>query len=276
MASRNKTSLVASLRPGTRRKLPFVILALVVALASGCAVGSHHVEVGHESSAHHQDAHHSISPSTGGTYAEGSGLETAIANVPAQIPVYDGEPYVELNGGTPDFTADELALPSFESYAPLDSLGRSVCGFAMVSDETRPANNERRGNISNIKPTGWRQGFYDFIVGESLYNRSHLIAWSLSAENDNPCNLMTGTIYMNQDNMEPFESQILAYIRNTGNHVLIRSTPVFEGTDLLAKGIHYEAYSVEDDGGTICFNVFLFNVQPGVEIDNATGANWEE
>lgn len=203
--------------------------------------------------------------------AAGDSQSTAISA--DDLPEYQGEASVTLNGGMPSFTAEELQLPTFEEYAPLDSLGRCGAAFAMVSDETRPAANEKRGSISYIHPTGWEQGRYPFINGESLYNRSHLIAWSLGAENDNPRNLITGTTYMNQGTMQLVENRILGYIRNTGNHALVRVTPWFEGDDLLARGVQYEAYSVEDQGRSVCVNEFMFNVQPGVLIDYATGAN---
>lgn len=189
----------------------------------------------------------------------------------SNLPSYQGNPSVVVNGDLPAFTAEELSLQTFEDYAPLDGQGRCGTAFALVSDETRPATGEKRSSISSIRPTGWCQASYDFVQGGSLYNRSHLIAWSLGAENANPRNLITGTASMNQSVMQPLENRILEYIRNTGRHVLVRVTPVFSGRDLVARGVQYEAYSVEDAGTAICMNRFLFNVQPGVEIDYATG-----
>lgn len=200
--------------------------------------------------------------------ADGEGRITA-----ADVPEYTGEASVEINGGIPAFTAEDLARTTFEEYAPLDSLGRCGTAFALVSDDTRPANGEKRGNISAIKPTGWVQGRYEDLPDGSLYNRSHLIAWSLGAENDNPRNLITGTVSMNQGVMQGVESRILAYIRNTGNHVLVRVTPVFVGNELLARGVQYEALSIEDGGRAVCVNEFMFNVQPGIQLDYATGEN---
>lgn len=192
------------------------------------------------------------------------------------MPAYTGEASVAVNGGVPAFTQEELARGTFEDYAPLDSLDRCGTAFALVSDETRPANGEKRGNISAIKPTGWVQGRYEDLPDGSLYNRSHLIAWSLGAENDNPCNLITGTSFMNQGTMQGVETRILAYIRNTGNHVLVRVTPVFVGDELLARGVQYEALSIEDGGQAVCVNEFMFNVQPGIRLDYATGCNERE
>ena len=189
------------------------------------------------------------------------------------VPAYAGEASVAVNGGVPGFTQEDLARGTFEDYAPLDSLGRCGMAFALVSDETRPANGEKRGNISAIKPTGWVQGRYEDLPDGSLYNRSHLIAWSLGAENDNPRNLITGTSFMNQGTMQGVENRILAYIRNTGNHVLVRVTPVFVGDELLARGVQYEALSIEDGGQAVCVNEFMFNVQPGIRLDYATGLN---
>lgn len=209
------------------------------------------------------------------TVTDTSTIPAAAIVTPDTIPEYTGEALVDIDGGIPAFTPEELAAETFESYAPLDSFGRAGQAFALVSDETTPAPGAKRGNISYIHPTGWRQKQYDFIQGGSLYNRSHLIAYSLADESDNENNLITGTTYMNQGAMQEIESRILAYIRNTGNHVLVRATPIYEGDDLVARGIQYEAFSIEDNGQTICENVFLFNVQPGVEIDYATGKNWE-
>ena len=196
------------------------------------------------------------------------------------IPEYSGDPYVTIDvtsanpDGTPAFTEEELAQAAagaFEEYSALDALGRCGAALACVGTETMPAEDEERGDISSIHPTGWEQAEYDFIDGGVLYNRCHLIAWSLAAENDNELNLITGTRYLNVEGMLPFETQILAYIEQTGNHVLYRVTPLFEGDELVARGVQLEAWSVEDDGSGICFNVYCYNVQPGVEIDYATG-----
>ncbi len=189
----------------------------------------------------------------------------------SSIPPYSGEPFTNINGGVPQFGAEELAQNTFEKYGPLDNLGRATMAFALVSDETRPKSGEKRQSISEIHPSGWRQAQYDSIQGGSLYNRSHLIAWSLSDENANPRNLITGTTYMNQETMQGFEQRILGHIRNTGNHVLLRVTPVYQGSELVARGVHYEAQSIEDGGRAISINAFLWNVQPGIAIDYATG-----
>ena len=198
------------------------------------------------------------------------------------IPEYSDSPYVALDAtsanadGTPAFTEEELtraAAGAFEEYSALDSLGRCGAALACVGAETMPADGEERGDISSIHPTGWEQAEYDFIDGGVLYNRCHLIAWALAAENDNERNLITGTRYLNVEGMLPFETQILAYIEQTGNHVLYRVTPLFEGDELVARGVQLEAWSVEDDGAGICFNVYCYNVQPGVEIDYATGGS---
>lgn len=134
---------------------------------------------------------------------------------------------------------------------------------------------EERGDIGHIKPTGWHSVQYDFVDGKSLYNRCHLIGWQLSGENDNERNLITGTRYMNVDGMLPFENMIADYVKETGNHVLYRVTPIFVDDELVARGVRMEGYSVEDEGDGVCFDVYAFNVQPGVTIDYATGDNWE-
>lgn len=185
---------------------------------------------------------------------------------------YKGNPYICINDNMPYFTNDQLAFTaSFESYSELDGLGRTQYAQAMLGGSLMPGEGEERGSISSIKPTGWVQAKYDGIDnGGWLYNRCHLIAWSLAGENDNEKNLMTGTRYFNVEGMLPFEMQTLSYLKESGNHVLYRATPVYKDGDLLAKGLLLEAYSIEDDG-ELSFCVFLFNVQPGVEIDYRTG-----
>lgn len=199
----------------------------------------------------------------------------------ADIPAYDGSPYVYINTeggnseGTPSFTDSEIERAksgAFESYSPLDSLGRCGTALACLGPETLPT--DERGSIQSVHPTGWRQNFYEFVEQEALYNRCHLIAWSLSGENANAQNLITGTRSMNTDGMLPFEMKVLDYIRETGNHVLYRATPIFSGMNMLADGVHLEAFSIEDDGN-LQFNIYAYNVEPGVEIDYATGNNQE-
>ena len=189
------------------------------------------------------------------------------------IPAFSGEPYVVIDDNQPSFTASELTTSSFESYAPLDSLGRCGVAYACISTDLMPADGEKRGSISDVKPSGWVTAKYDFVDGKHLYNRCHLIGWQLTAENANRSNLITGTRYMNVDGMLPFENMVADYIKETGSHVMYRVTPIFDGDDLVAQGVQMEAYSVEDDGDGICFNVFCYNVQPGVTIDYADGTN---
>lgn len=189
------------------------------------------------------------------------------------IPAFSGAPYVVLNDNQPSFTSSDLTTSSFESYAPLDSLGRCGVAYASISTDLMPAEGEKRGSISEVKPSGWVTSKYDFVDGKYLYNRCHLIGWQLTAENANRSNLITGTRYMNVDGMLPFENMVADYIKETGNHVMYRVTPVFDGDDLVAQGVQMEAYSVEDDGDGICFNVFCYNVQPGVTINYADGTN---
>ncbi len=189
----------------------------------------------------------------------------------SEIPEYSGSPYVVINGNVPSFNKYELTVKGYETYASLDSLGR--CGGAVAScgKEIMPKENEERGSISSIKPSGWVQAQYDWVSGKYLYNRCHLIGWQLSAENANKRNLITGTRYMNTEGMLPFENMVADYIRETNNHVAYRVTPIYNGSDLVASGVQMEAYSVEDDGEGICFNVFCYNVQPDVTIDYSTG-----
>ena len=187
-----------------------------------------------------------------------------------EIPEYAGEPYVMVNGNIPYFPAEDLTTQPFERYSPLDSLGRCGTAYANISRDTMPA--AERGTIGDVRPSGWHTVRYDDLIdGRYLYNRCHLIGFQLAGENANEKNLITGTRYMNVTGMVSFENKTASYIRNTGNHVLYRVTPIFDGDNLLASGVLMEACSLEDSGEGICFNVFCYNVQPGITIDYATG-----
>lgn len=188
----------------------------------------------------------------------------------SDIPEYSDQPYVEINNNIPTFTDEEKTVESFEFYSELDELGR--CGYAManISKDIMPTT--KRESIGMIKPTGWKTVRYDDLVdGKYLYNRCHLIGYQLAGENANEKNLITGTRYMNVDGMLPFENKVDDYVDETGNHVLYRVIPIFESDNLVASGVQMEAYSVEDDGEGVSFNVYVYNVQPGITIDYATG-----
>lgn len=188
------------------------------------------------------------------------------------IPPFADEPFVVLADNIPEFTQEDKTDESYEYYSALDELGR--CGYAMACIGRDLMPTEDRESISSVKPTGWVQNQYDFVDGKSLYNRCHLIGFQLTGENANERNLITGTRYCNVDGMLPFENMIADYIKETGNHVLYRVTPVYKGDNLVASGVQMEAWSVEDDGAGICFHVYAYNNQPGVQIDYATGENW--
>ena len=190
---------------------------------------------------------------------------------PASVPAYDGSPSVEVNGNVPFFAEADFARQSFEEYSPLDARGRCGSAFALIGEETLPT--EPRGEIHGVHPSGWQSGTYDWVDQGSLYNRCHLIAWQLAGENDNPNNLITGTRTMNTQGMLPYENRVAWYVQTTGNHVLYRVTPVFEGANLVASGVLMEAESVEDVGQGVRFCVWCYNVEPGVRIDYATGKN---
>lgn len=187
----------------------------------------------------------------------------------SNLPEYSDEAYVEINDNVPNFDEKDKTSESFETYSDLDSLGRCGVAYANVGQDLMPT--ENRGSISSVKPTGWQTVKYDCVDGKYLYNRCHLIGYQLTAENANKQNLITGTRYFNVDGMLPFENMVADYVKETNNHVLYRVTPVYDGDDLVAKGVQIEAESVEDDGEGILFNVFVYNVQPGVTIDYATG-----
>ena len=188
------------------------------------------------------------------------------------IPAYMGEPFTVINDNVPFFTEEEMNPEAYEYYSPLDELGRCGVCVAGVGIETMPT--EDRGNIGSVKPTGWVNNKYPGVVdGSYLYNRCHLIGFQLTGENANKGNLITGTRYINVEGMLPFENMVADFVKETGYHVIYRITPVFDGDDLLAHGVLMEAKSVEDDGEGILFNVYCYNVQPGIEIDYATGEN---
>lgn len=190
----------------------------------------------------------------------------------AYVPEYHGEPYCEINNSLPFFKERDITEAAYEFYSPLDGLGRCGVCMACIGQELMPV--KKRGSIGAVKPSGWRLVRYDGIVeGNYLFNRCHLIGYLLTGENANVSNLITGTRYMNTEGMLPFEILTADYIRKTGNHVLYRVTPIFEGGNLLVTGVLMEALSVEDSGDGIRFNVFCYNVQPQIAIDYATGEN---
>lgn len=188
------------------------------------------------------------------------------------IPAYDGKAYVAVNNNEPFFTDSDMTTTAFENYSDLDSLGRCGVAYANICKEIMPT--EKRGKIGMIKPSGWHTVKYDVIKDRYLYNRCHLIGYQLAGENANPKNLITGTRYLNVEGMLPFENLVADYVNNTGNHVLYRVTPMFSGSNLVANGVLIEAKSVEDNGGGILFNVYCYNVQPGVGINYENGDSW--
>lgn len=189
------------------------------------------------------------------------------------VPAFTNEPYVVLNENKPNFSEEDFSKETFEEYSPLDYLGRCGVAFAKVGKETMPK--EPRGEIGMVKPSGWKTAKYDIIDGKYLYNRCHLIGYQLTAENANEKNLITGTRYMNVQGMLPFENMVAEYVKSTNNHVLYRVTPIFEGENLVASGVQIEAESVEDKGENICFNVYVYNVQPGININYSNGESIE-
>jgi len=206
-------------------------------------------------------------PTTGTTVADTESTTFSID----QVGAYSGNPYIAINNNVPYFTDSEMTrTDAFETYSNLDSLGRCGVAYANICNELMPT--EERGEIGSIKPSGWHTAnYHEYIDGNYLYNRCHLIGYQLSGENANEKNLITGTRYLNVQGMLPFENEVADYVESTGNHVLYRVTPIFEGNNLVASGVLMEAYSVEDQGKGIMFNVYCYNVQPGIVIDYATG-----
>lgn len=185
------------------------------------------------------------------------------------IPEYSGDSYVIINNNNPNFLESDITTTSFEKYSDLDYLGRCGVAYANVGIDLMPT--EKRGSIGMIKPSGWHTIKYDIVNGKYLYNRCHLIGYQLTGENANEKNLITCTRYMNTVGMLEFENKVADYVKNTNNHVLYRVTPIFESNNLLATGVEMEALSVEDNGEGIKFNVFVYNVQEGIDIDYTNG-----
>lgn len=209
------------------------------------------------------------------TYQDGQSVQKTIEYYSLDtLPEYSGKPYVALNDNVPQLTITEKDYISYEEYAPLDYLGRCGVSVASIGRDIMPT--EARQSIGSVKPSGWQTAKYDFVDGKYLYNRCHLIGFQLTGENANVCNLITGTRSMNTQGMLPFENMVADYIKETGNHVLYRVTPVYEGDNLVASGVVMEAMSVEDSGAGISYCVYCYNAESGVIIDYATGDNRPE
>lgn len=209
-------------------------------------------------------------------YLSLTGCGTDVADDSLLTSKYTEKAYVVLNNNQPEFTeVEKQSVEAVERYSELDSLGRCGAAYANLCPELKPT--EERGAIGQIKPSGWHTVKYSDIIEDNyLYNRCHLIGYQLAGENANEKNLITGTRYLNVTGMLPFENEVSEYVDSTGNHVLYRVTPVFEGDNVLASGVQMEAWSVEDEGKGICFNVYCYNVQPGIVIDYATGDSSED
>lgn len=191
----------------------------------------------------------------------------------SSIPDYSGIPYVEVNGNIPYFNNTDIVSESYELYGKLDTLGRCTSSIACLGKDIMPIVTEERGEIGNIKPTGWHSVKYNCVEGKYVMNRCHCIGWQLGAENANENNLVSGTRYMNLE-MLVFENMVAEYIKETNNHVMYRVTPIFVGDELFCRGLLMEGYSVEDRGSKICYNVFFYNIQPGIEFNYQTGESW--
>lgn len=252
-------------KPGMRKWNKFFVvmsLALILAL-TGCGMSG---TSGSSSSV----------PSSPSSAAEESSQETSGPAVKTEkavslgkIPKFSGKAYVNIKHGKPDFKKSELKKKSYEHYSDLDSLGRCGTAKACIGKNLMP--DGERGSIGSVRPTGWHLIKYDFVSGKYLYNRCHLIGYQLTGENANARNLITGTRFLNIEGMLPFENMTADYIKETGNHVLYKVTPIYKKNNLVASGVHMEAESVEDKGDGISFNVYAYNNQPGVKIDYATG-----
>ena len=260
------------------KKIASVFLALALALSmAACSSNSQPLSESAPSSSSQIEAVESASQSTPEpTLAPTPNpTEEPVASVSLNdIPAYNGEPYAVINDNVPFFAESDLTTDVFETYSPLDSLGRCGVAYANICVQLMPT--EDRESISEVKPSGWVNNSYDIVDGGYLYNRCHLIGFQLAGENANEENLITGTRYLNTEGMLPFENMVADYVKETENHVLYRVTPVFDGNNLVASGVLMEAESVEDKGEGVQFCVYCYNVQPGIHIDYATGDNYEE
>ncbi len=212
----------------------------------------------------------------GADYLQDEPSKSVVEVNPGFIPEYSGKDVIELTGNRPCFTVYDFDHITGENYRELDGLGRCGTAYAMISRDMMPT--EPRGEIGSIKPTGWKQAKYPGIIDSDppyLYNRSHLIAYALTGQNANELNLITGTRYFNTELMLPYELRVARFLDHNDDHVLYRVTPYFRDDELVARGVEMEAFSVEDNGEGVCFHVFCYNVQPGIEIDYETGENRE-
>ena len=232
----------------------FIITAMLVISITGCGVET-------DSSSINQADTTEKETSTEATIETTNEVPESVDDF--VIPDYSGKPSIPVNNNQPQFDDSMKTTESFEEYGALDKHGRCTAAFANLSIDTQPGSNEERGDISSVHPSGWKS--------EQGWERCHLIGWQLSGENDNARNLITGTHYMNVDGMLPFENEVATYIEETGNHVLYKVDPVFEGKNMVCAGVHMQAESVEDDGEGVSYNVFCFNVSPGYEINYKTG-----
>lgn len=253
-----------------KRNIVVIWLTMLLALTSVSCAGPAQSEVG---KGQNEVSQETVSQETESGYAgDTTDAQEEICATVEEVPDYYGEPYVEINDNEPDFSQDELTTEAYESYSELDDLGRCGVAEACIGEEIMPT--EERGKIGQVRPSGWQTAKYDCVEGKYLYNRCHLIGYQLSGENANESNLITGTRYMNTIGMLPFENMVAEYVHDTENHVMYRVTPIFLGDDLVASGVQMEAESVEDGGAGVCFNVYIYNIQPEIIIDYATGENW--
>lgn len=234
-----------------KKRITTIILAMLIALTSIFSAGC------------------------GDVASTGEDINAQLYQILEEAPADSQETYAVINDNVPQFDKADMEKGAFEIYSDLDSLGRCGTAYAKICRELMPT--EKRGSIGQVKPSGWHTVRYDDLISDKyLYNRCHLIGFQLAGENANEKNLITGTRYMNVDGMLPFEDQVADYVKETGNSVLYRVTPIFEGDDLVARGVQMEAYSVEDEGKGVCFNVFVYNLQPGITIDYATGESMRD
>lgn len=250
--------------------IALMLIALMVVFLCGCGQDTSKV-AGNVSQVAESAEAEEIAPAEAAEDDTDASVNADAEDFLADIPEWAGYAFCYVNGNKPDFEPDEIWTSTQESLDPLDDLGRCGTANSCIGQDGMPT--EGRGNISEVHPTGWHTDRYDFVEGEALYNRCHLIAHHLSGDDAVPRNLITGTSYMNRDGMLQFENAIGNYVRDTGNHVMYRVTPVFVGDELIARGVHMQAISVEDEGEGLAFNVFCYNVQPGIDIDYETGDN---
>lgn len=175
---------------------------------------------------------------------------------------YGRKSIVTVNNNKPSFSKGTMSTKkgAWQTYSNLDSLNRAREANALLNKKLMP---KSQREALYWDPTGWHN---KRIAGGWLYNRCHLIGYQLTEQNNNPKNLITGTRQLNDPDMLKYENMVANYVKSSKKHyVRYRVTPIFRGRELLARGVEMEGQSVGSNA--VRFNVYIFNVQPGVKLN---------